>query len=107
MTSIAPASLSRTARLCRALADENRLRIVELLSSGERCVCDLTSALDLGQSLLSHHLKTLKDAGLVIDRRDGRWVYYTLSCDALEELSETIESMVPAAGATQADGCCR
>jgi ArsR family transcriptional regulator len=107
MTSIAPVSLSRTARLCRALADENRLRIVEMLSSGERCVCDLTSALDLGQSLLSHHLKTLKDAGLVTDRRDGRWVYYTLSCDALEELGGAIDSMVPAAAATQADGCCR
>ena len=107
MTSIAPAGLSRTARLCRALADENRLRIVEMLGSGERCVCDLTSALDLGQSLLSHHLKTLKDAGLVTDRRDGRWVYYTLSCDALEELTGAIESMVPEARSTQADGCCR
>jgi ArsR family transcriptional regulator len=100
-------TLSRTARLCRALADENRLRIVEMLGSGERCVCELTSALDLGQSLLSHHLKTLKDAGLVTDRRDGRWVYYTLSCDTLEELGGAIDSMVPAAAATQADGCCR
>jgi ArsR family transcriptional regulator, arsenate/arsenite/antimonite-responsive transcriptional repressor len=66
--------LARTARLCRALSDENRLRIVEMLTSGERCVCELTAALNLGQSLLSHHLKTLKDAGLVSDRRAGRWV---------------------------------
>src|ERR671917_2795319 len=87
--------LTRTARLCRALADENRLRIVELLTSGERCVCELTTALDLGQSLLSHHLKTLKDAGLVTDRRDGRWVYYTLNCDALDELGASLESLTP------------
>src|SRR3712207_3610232 len=87
--------LSRTARLCRALSDENRLRIVELLTGGERCVCELTSALDLGQSLLSHHLKTLKDAGLVTDRRDGRWVYYTLCCDVLDELGASLESLAP------------
>src|ERR687896_632733 len=87
--------VSRAARLCRALSDENRLRIVEMLTSGERCVCELTSALDLGQSLLSHHLKTLKDAGLVTDRRDGRWVYYTLNCDALDELGASLESLTP------------
>ena len=101
--------LARTARLCRALSDENRLRIVEMLSAGERCVCELTSALDLGQSLLSHHLKTLKDAGLVTDRREGRWVYYTLSCDTLDELGATLGELTPAvgAGANRAENCCR
>ena len=99
--------LARTARLCRALCDENRLRIVELLSGGERCVCELTSALDLGQSLLSHHLKTLKDAGLVTDRREGRWVYYTLSCDALQELGASLESLIPAAAVPRGEDCCR
>jgi ArsR family transcriptional regulator len=97
--------LARTARLCRALADENRLRIVEMLGAGERCVCELTAALDLGQSLLSHHLKTLKDAGLVTDRREGRWVYYTLSAEALSELGETVEALAPTAPAGR-DDCC-
>ncbi|MFN2566423.1 MAG: ArsR/SmtB family transcription factor [Gemmatimonadaceae bacterium] len=107
-TSTSP-DLARTARLCRALSDENRLRIVEMLSAGERCVCELTSALDLGQSLLSHHLKTLKDAGLVTDRREGRWVYYTLSCDALDELGATLEAIKPegGAGAGRSENCCR
>jgi ArsR family transcriptional regulator len=99
--------LARTARLCRALSDENRLRIVGMLTSGERCVCELTAALDLGQSLLSHHLKTLKDAGIVTDRREGRWVYYTLCCDALDELSLSLESLTPAVGAGRAEDCCR
>ena len=99
--------LTRIARLCRALSDENRLRIVELLTAGERCVCELTSALDLGQSLLSHHLKTLKDAGLVTDRRDGRWVYYTLNCDALDELGASVESLTPPPGAARSENCCR
>jgi len=103
-TSLSPA---RTARLCRALSDENRLRIVEMLTGGERCVCELTAALDLGQSLLSHHLKTLKDAGLVTDRREGRWVYYTLCCDPLDTLAETLQSVRPVDDPSRSDGCCR
>ena len=66
--------LARLARLFHALSDETRLRIVARLLSGEQCVCNLTGALDAGQSRLSFHLKTLKDAGLVTDRRDGRWM---------------------------------
>lgn len=70
----------------KAIADEKRLRIVSLLAGGERCVCELQDALGAGQSLLSFHLKTLKDAGLVTDRREGRWIYYSLDREALGEL---------------------
>src|ERR687894_1827042 len=99
-------TIARTARLCRALSDENRLRIVEMLTAGERCVCELTAALDLGQSLLSHHLKTLKEAGLVTDRREGRWVYYTLCCDPLDELGASLESLTPpVGGVSRAENC--
>ena len=80
----------RTARLFHALADETRLRIVEQLADGEQCVCDLTDALEAGQSRLSFHLKTLKDAGLVTDRRQGRWIYYTLRPDAVDELRDVV-----------------
>lgn len=69
-----------------ALSDPTRLEIVDLLRHGERCVCELVDALDAAQSRLSFHLKVLKEAGLVADRRDGRWVYYTLDTDALGEL---------------------
>jgi ArsR family transcriptional regulator len=78
--------LARTARICHALSDETRLQILELLAAGEQCVCDLTDALRTGQSRLSFHLKTLKEAGLLTDRREGRWVYYALNPDAVEEL---------------------
>jgi ArsR family transcriptional regulator len=80
----------RIARLFHALADETRLRIVEQLADGEQCVCDLTDALEAGQSRLSFHLKTLKDAGLVTDRRQGRWIYYTLRPDAVDELRDVV-----------------
>lgn len=80
------ADLQRLAQLFHALSDATRLRIVNELLAGERCVCDLTVALDAAQSRLSFHLKTLKDAGLVCDRREGRWVYYSLVPAALEDL---------------------
>lgn len=69
-----------------ALAEEKRLRILDILRTGEHCVCDLTAEMDAGQSLLSHHLKVLREAGLVTDRRAGRWSYYSLVPEALAEL---------------------
>jgi ArsR family transcriptional regulator len=101
------ASLSRTARLFHALSDETRLEIVRLLARGERCVCELTEALDAAQSRLSFHLRTLKDAGLVTDRRAGRWVYYTLVPEALEEISEVALALRPTEPAPgSSGGCC-
>ncbi|MCP9931502.1 winged helix-turn-helix transcriptional regulator [Cyanobium sp. AMD-g] len=72
--------------LLRALADPIRLQVIEALGGGERCVCDLTTELDLAQSKLSFHLKVLRDTGLLADRQSGRWVYYRLQPDALERL---------------------
>jgi ArsR family transcriptional regulator len=83
----------RTARLFHALADETRLRILDELAAGEHCVCDLSGALEAGQSRLSFHLKTLKDAGLVTDHRDGRWIYYALNADALAELRDAVNAV--------------
>ena len=72
--------------LLKALADPIRLQVVEALAGGERCVCELTEQLGLAQSKLSFHLKVLKDAGLLADRQSGRWVYYTLRAEAIEQL---------------------
>src|SRR5215213_3367911 len=85
--------LARGASLFHALSDGTRLAILQRLRFGERCVCDLTDALDAAQSRLSFHLKVLKDAGLVTDRREGRWMYYTLNTNSLAEVSKTIETL--------------
>lgn len=74
------------ARWFRALGDETRLRIIRRLAHGEQCVCDLTDALDVAQSRLSFHLRALREAGIVSDRREGRWVYYRLNRAALRGL---------------------
>jgi ArsR family transcriptional regulator, arsenate/arsenite/antimonite-responsive transcriptional repressor len=97
----------RSAQLFHALSDETRLSILERLRLGERCVCDLTDALDAAQSRLSFHLKVLKDAGLVSDRREGRWMYYTLNSEALTEAAELVESLASAPTAAERQrGCC-
>lgn len=93
MTATDSSNLERAAELFHALSDETRLQLLELLADGEQCVCDLTDALKTGQSRLSFHLKTLKDAGLLIDRRDGRWVYYALAPDAIEELDRLVKRL--------------
>jgi len=83
----------RAAAWFHALSDKTRLEIVERLASGERCVCELTGDLDAAQSRLSFHLRTLKDAGLVTDRREGRWAYYSLVPEALEEIEGLVSSL--------------
>jgi ArsR family transcriptional regulator len=78
-----PARVSNIARTAHALGDDTRVAIIELLAAnGELCVCDVVEALDLAQPLLSHHLRVLREAGLVHDRREGRWMYYSLIRDA-------------------------
>ena len=90
-----------------ALSDETRLRIVEMLSHGERCVCDLQDAVDAAQSRLSFHLKVLKDSGLVTDRREGRWMYYALNRDVLQRIAAFAQAVKPGKHAGScAAACC-
>ena len=72
--------------LLKSMADPLRLQVLEALGGGERCVCELTSELGLAQSKLSFHLKVLREAGLIEARDEGRWVYYSLRTDAIEQL---------------------
>ena len=80
----------------RALGDETRLRLLELLTTGERSVAALMADTGLGQSLVSHHLRALRQAGLVRDRRDGRWVYYSIAEPALTSTRLTLYELQPA-----------
>jgi ArsR family transcriptional regulator len=66
-------------RLLKALANETRLKILELLSKREMCVCELTVALDLTQPTASHHLNILENMGLIKDKKIGKWVFYNVT----------------------------
>lgn len=104
MTRTAALEAPHVARWFHALSDETRVQLVEILSGGEQCVCDLQSALGAAQSRLSFHLKVLRDAGIVQDRKDGRWVHYTLRPEALDEMAKYLQERKPAESAWKI--CC-
>ncbi len=81
--------------LFHALSDATRLAALEMLRGGERCVCELQDNLDVAQSRLSFHLKVLKDSGLVEDRKEGRWSYYSIVPHALDEAHDLVVAFLP------------
>lgn len=106
MPTTAPSlDVARAARWFHALSDETRLGIVARLTGGERCVCELTDALDAAQSRLSFHLRTLKDAGIVTARREGRWMYYALDREALGEIEDVVGALKAHTGASGVRCC--
>ena len=106
MSTQAHFDIQRATRLFHALSDGTRLSILQRLRMGERCVCDLTDALDAAQSRLSFHLKVLKDAKLVTDRREGRWAYYALDPDAFSQLEEFVGELPSTKLSVLASRCC-
>jgi ArsR family transcriptional regulator, arsenate/arsenite/antimonite-responsive transcriptional repressor len=97
---------ARAAVLFHALSDEIRVNVVGLLLHGERCVCELMDELDMAQSRLSWHLKTLSDAGIVSGRKEGRWVYYSLNAEAIAEARAILDSYRPSARRSSSKAAC-
>lgn len=93
----------------RALSDSTRLSTLGMLRGGERCVCELQDGLNAAQSRLSFHLRVLKEAGLVTDRREGRWSYYSIIPEALAEVHDLAVALQPKKGTlpVRAGSCCR
>lgn len=83
----------KAAVLFHALSDETRLELLDRLKQGEQCVCELTDALQTGQSRLSFHLRVLKEAGLIHDRPEGRWIYYSLNREGLDDLEDFLDEL--------------
>jgi len=106
MPTAAALDVARAATLFHALSDQARVEIVAALLAGERCVCDLMDVVGAAQSRLSYHLKVLKEAGLVTDRREGRWSYYTLDRDGIVEAEGLLASLRPRAQRVVRGGCC-
>ena len=96
--------LSRVSRICKALSDPNRLRIIQLLTCGERCGCELLEQMQITQPTLSHHMKMLEDCGLVFSRKKGKWNHYSLNGDPWAAFRDYIESIRTAC--KDESGCC-
>ena len=77
----------------KALGDSMRLEIVQMLSDGEKCACKLLERFEITQPTLSHHMKILCDSELVVGRKDGKWTYYSLSCDALADVQKFVSEL--------------
>ncbi|MBW4668672.1 MAG: metalloregulator ArsR/SmtB family transcription factor [Cyanomargarita calcarea GSE-NOS-MK-12-04C] len=89
-----------------ALSEPLRIKVLELLRQQELCVCDLCNALEVSQSKLSFHLKTLKEAGLVSARQEGRWIYYSLNVTQFAVLEEYLAQFSRLTKITPACPCC-
>jgi ArsR family transcriptional regulator len=89
-------SLDPDVRLLAALADPTRLAIVrQLAQEAETCACDFTSCCDVGQPTVSHHLRVLREAGVVTSERRGQWIWYRLAPETAERLGTVARTLVP------------
>lgn len=99
--------LSEVSLLCKALSDLNRLRIIQWLTSGELCGCELLEQMRITQPTLSHHMKILENCGLVLSRREGKWSHYSLNTARWTAFRDYVESVRTAGGDGNESGCCR
>lgn len=83
-----------TAAIFKALGDENRIRILKLLHSGEKCACQLLEEMNIGQPTLSHHMKILCDAGIVTGRKEGKWMHYSICCEGICSLRSLLKELL-------------
>ena len=95
----------KTALVFKALCDENRIKIIELLKCGERCACVLLDSLHITQPTLSHHMKILCDSGLVTGRKAGKWTYYSLSRETAADAAEYLRALTATTDGGN-EGCC-
>ncbi|WP_293984050.1 helix-turn-helix transcriptional regulator [uncultured Clostridium sp.] len=82
------------AKVFKAFCDEKRLRILEMLQSGEKCACHLLDKMDIGQSTLSHHMKILCESGVVQGRKEGKWTYYSISSEGSESAQKLLKKLL-------------
>lgn len=71
------------ALIFKAFCDENRIQILKLLCSGEKCACRLLEEMSISQPTLSHHMKVLCDSGIVVSRKGGKWMHYSISAEGV------------------------
>lgn len=93
------------AKIFKAFCDENRLRIIEILQSGEKCACVLLENLKISQSTLSHHMKILVDSGIVSSRKEGKWTHYSISKEGCESTLELLKNITNTYGEENCSRC--
>lgn len=83
----------KTATVFKAFCDENRIKILDMLSTGEKCACRLLEEIDVTQPTLSHHMKILCDSGIVVGRKEGKWTHYSISQKGIDEAQKYLDTL--------------
>ena len=96
----------RMAGIFKALGDENRIRILKLLQSGEKCACVLLDDLQITQPTLSHHMKILCDSEIVACRKEGKWIYYSISAEGSAAAMQCLRELTNVTNTAQSKPCC-
>ena len=84
----------KTATMFKAFCDENRVQILDLLRDGERCACSILEEMQITQPTLSHHMKILCDSGVVVGRKERKWMHYSISVDGLKNVMKYLEELM-------------
>lgn len=87
--------MTSLAEVFKALGDKTRLEIINMLLGREMCVCDIFSAVNISQPAVSHHLRVLKQAGIVCDKREGKWIYYSINPAAFNVIEDYVKNIRP------------
>ena len=96
----------KTATIFKAFCDENRIRILKLLTTGEKCGCKLLEEINVTQPTLSHHMKILCDAEVVVGRKEGKWMYYSISEKGVEQAMECLGQLTTLDVEYENKSCC-
>ena len=96
----------RIAAIFKAFCDENRIRIIKLLRSGEKCACKLLEENNGTQPTLTHHMKMLCDAEIVVERKEGKWTHYSISEKGAEQAKECLRQLTTLDVESENKSCC-
>lgn len=96
----------RTAAMFKAFCDENRIRILQMLCSGEKCGCNILEEMKVTQPTLSHHMKILCDSGVVVGRKEGKWMHYSISEEGVKRMVEIIGQLTDVQVGEKKQSCC-
>lgn len=98
--------IKRITVIFKAFCDENRIKILMLLADGEKCACKLLEEMNVTQPTLSHHMKILCDSGVVVGRKEGKWMYYSISPDGAECAKKYIDILTDVKYTDEKKSCC-
>ena len=96
----------KTAMIFKAFCDENRIRILKLLTTGEKCACKLLEEINITQPTMSHHMKILCDSGIVAGRKEGKWMHYSISPEGAEIAAKYLKELTKITCSDADKSCC-